>query len=345
MTMIGTILTAALAAQGTVAAPATPLFADDTPIAISIQGPLGEIARSAERSSPPRPGVLAIAGTTGTLPVRLSPRGITRRKSETCSFPPLRVEFAPSPAAGSLFAGQRRLKLVTHCQPSDGFQQQLLLEYSAYRLFNLIDPVSFRARLASIDYSEGEGRKAVRRFGFFIEDLDDIARRNGIADARVGVRINSAELDPRHAARVALFEYMIGNIDWSMHAGPPGDECCHNVRLLTAVPGRPPYIALAYDFDYSGLVDAPYAVPPEGVNVTSVRQRIYRGYCRTNNQLLAAAAEFRAKRPELEAVYSSITGMSARTRSKAVSYLAGFFKDIATDDAIRAKLFKTCLGG
>ena len=340
MIMIGTILSAALAA----AAPATPLFADDAPIAISIKGPLTEIARSAERSSMPHPGVLTITGTAGSLPVRLSPRGITRRKSETCSFPPLRVEFAQPPAAGSLFAGQRRLKLVTHCQQSESFQQYLLLEYSAYRLFNLIDPVSFRARLASIDYSEPDGRKPIRRLGFFIEDLGDIARRNGFADARVGVRIKSAELDPRYAARVALFEYMIGNIDWSMHAGPAGDECCHNIRLLTAAPGRPPYIALAYDFDYSGLVDAPYAVPPEGIKVSSVRQRIYRGYCRTNDQLLAVAADFRAKRPDFEAVYSSIPAMSARTRSKALSYLAGFFKDIASDDAIRAKLLKTCIG-
>ena len=337
--MIGTILFAALAAP----MPVTPLFASDAPIAISIQGPLGEIAKSAERSAVPRPGTLAIAGTPGALPIRLSPRGITRRKSEICSFPPLRVEFAQSPAAASLFAGQRRLKLVTHCQQSEGFQQHLLLEYSAYRLSNLIDPVSFRARLATIDYSEPGGRKPIRRFGFFIEDLEDIARRNGFADARVGVRIRAAELDPRYTVRVALFEYMIGNIDWSMHAGPPGDECCHNIRLLTASPGRPPYIALAYDFDYSGLVDAPYAVPPEGIKVSSVRQRIYRGYCRDNNLLPSVAAEFRAKRPQFEAVYNNIAGMSARTRGKALSYLAGFFKDIATDEAVRAKLFKTCI--
>ena len=342
MSMIGTILSAALAAA---AAPATPLCADDAPISINIQGPLGEIARSAERSSMPRNGVLAIAGTAGTLPIRLSPRGITRRKSETCSFPPLRVEFAAAPAAGSLFGGQRRLKLVTHCQQPESFQQYLLLEYSAYRLFNLIDPVSFRARLATINYSEPDGRKSVRRVGFFIEDLEDIARRNGFADAKVGVRINPAQLDPRYAARVALFEYMIGNIDWSMHAGPVGDECCHNIRLLTAAPARPPYIALAYDFDYSGLVNAPYAVPPEGVKVSSVRERIYRGYCRHNGQLLAVAADARARRPALEAVYSNIPAMSERTRARALSYLAGFFKDIATDDMIRAKLLKTCIGG
>lgn len=341
MSMIGPFMSAVLAS----AAPATPLFADDAPISISIQGPLSEIARTVERSTPPREGSLTVAGTAESLPIRLSPRGITRRKSETCSFPPLRVEFPRQPPAGSLFSGQRRLKLVTHCQPSESFQQFVLLEYSAYRLFNLIDPVSFRARLASIDYLEPGGRKPIRRVGFFIEDLEDIARRNGLAEAKVGVRISSAALDLRYAARVALFQYMISNIDWSMHAGPPGDECCHNVRLLTAAPGRPPYIPLAYDFDYSGLVNAPYAVPPEGIRVDNVRQRLYRGYCRHNDLTLAAAADFRAKRGEIEAVYSRIPGMSERTRNRALSYLSGFFKDIATDDMVRAKLFKTCIPG
>ena len=345
MTIIGTILATALATQagGMATAGAKPLFADDAPIAISIQGPLGAIARTAERSTESRPGILAVPGTTEALPIRLTPRGITRRLQQTCAFPPLRVEFAPNPPANSLFAGQRRLKLVTHCQQAEAFQQHLLLEYSAYRLFNVLDPVSFRARLAAIDYSEPGGRKSFRRFGYFIEDLDDVAQRNGLADAKVGVKINSAQLDSLHAARVALFEYMIGNLDWSMHAGPPGDECCHNIRLLTAKPGRPPYIALAYDFDYSGLVDAPYAVPPEGISVTSVRERNYRGYCRDNGQLLAVAAEFRAKRAELEAVYATIPGMTARTRSKAVAYLGTFFRDISSDGSIRSKLTKSCI--
>ena len=305
----------------------------------------GAKLRSAERSSTLRDGTLILSATGESLPIRLSPRGITRRRSETCSFPPLRVEFPQKPAATSLFVSQRRLKLVTHCRPAESFQQFLLLEYSAYRLFNLLSPVGFRVRLASIDYLDSNGRKPTHRLGFFIEDLDDIARRNGLADAKVGVKIPPTQLDPRYAARIALFEYMISNIDWSMHAGPVGDECCHNVRLLTAVPGRPPYIPLAYDFDYSGLVDAPYAVPPQGIRVANVRQRLYRGYCRNNGQMLIAAAEFRAKRPELEAVYSRIPEMSARTRSKALAYLSGFFNDIATDDMIRAKLFKTCIGG
>ena len=101
---------------------------------------------------------------------------------------------------------------------------------------------------------------------------------------------------------------------------------------------------VAYDFDYSGLVDAPYAIPPEQVRVRSVRQRQYMGYCRHNNALLAAAADFRAKRPALEAVYSQIPGLSEGTKRKALSYLGSFFNDIADDAAVRSNLIKDCMG-
>lgn len=242
----------------------------------------------------------------------------------------------------SPFAGQRRLKLVTHCRPAAGFQQFLLLEYSAYRLFNLIEPVSYRARLATVDYVESDGRISTTRAAFFIEDTDHAARRNGLAEARVGDRVQSAQLDPRQAARVALFEYMIGNLDWSMRAGPEGEGCCHNVRLAARQAGA--LLPMPYDFDYSGLVDAPYAVPPDQFRINSVRKRVYQGFCRHNGEALAAAAEFRARRPVIEALFGQIPGMEERTRRKARAYLGGFFDDIATDQRVRERLLKGCVG-
>ena len=329
-----------------VAAPAaaqtTPLFASDEPLRLTIAGPLNALARSAEKSEEPRDGLLKVSGSPEAYPIKLAPRGITRRKRDTCSFPPLRVQFAQKPPVSSLFAGQGRLKLVTHCRSAEGFQQHLLLEYSAYRIFNLISPASFRARLASIDYAEPDGKVTATRWGFFIEDLDDAARRNGMAQARVGDRVASAQLEARQAARVALFQYMIGNLDWSMRAGPAGEGCCHNSRLLVGKAG-PALVPVPYDFDYSGLVDAPYAVPPDGIKVDSIRERSYQGYCRLNGEGVAAAAEFRALRPSIDALFGQIPGMTERTRSKARAYLAEFYGQIATDDSLQAKVLKRCL--
>ncbi|HEY0629367.1 MAG TPA: hypothetical protein VGD23_08565 [Sphingomicrobium sp.] len=320
---------------------AKPLFASDAPIRLKLQGPIGKIVGRAARNVQPEAATLTLVDPAETHAIRLSPRGLSRRTGDICQFPPLRIEFAQPPPATSLFAGQRRLKLVTHCRPSAGFQQHLLMEYATYRMLNQLSPLSYRARLATVDYAEPSGKVSTSRWGFLIEDVGDVARRNGLTEARVGDRILSTQLEARQAARVALFQYMIGNLDWSMRAGPPGEGCCHNSRLLSGQGAA--LVPVAYDFDYSGLVDAPYAMPPEQIPVRSVRTRFYQGYCRHNPQALAAAAEFRAQRGAIEGVFGQIPGLEARTRSKALSYLNGFFAEIATDESMRAKILKNCL--
>lgn len=329
-------LASAAQAQG----PATPLFAEDSVIRLSIRGPIAAVAGSKDRSR-----VVAATLTAGaeSLPIRLSPRGITRLSKDTCQFPPLRVDFAGAPPASSPFAGQRRLKLVTHCRTSESFQQHVLLEYAVYRLYNQLTPQSFRARLAEIDYVEDNGKPVASRFGFFIEDLGDVARRNGQKEARVGQRVPVTTLAPADAARFGVFQYLIGNLDWAMQAGPEGDTCCHNSRLTSAT-GNPPYTTVPYDFDFSGLVDAPYATPPELIKVSSVRVRRYRGFCRHNGEALQAARQVYAAKAQLLATLAATPGLSSATVRKATAYLERGFADIASDQLVADKLLKTCVG-
>jgi len=333
----------ALAAPASAAAPAKRLFVDDSPIRLTIRGPIAEFARGTRGREPREASLTVAVPTSETLPVRLSPRGITRLKRDVCQFPPLRVEFPVAPPAASLFEGQRRLKLVTHCRAAPGFQQHLLLEYAAYRLYNQLTPASFRVRLASIDYVDGGGRPFASRMGFFIEEHDDLAARLGGSRAAVGDRISPSQLSRRDAARAAMFAYMIGNLDWSMRAGPPGEGCCHNFRLVApaGAPGR--LIPVPYDFDFSGLVDAPYATPPDVIPVGSVRKRHYMGYCFFNAEALAAAAEFRAQRPALLASLGATPGLDESARRKAAAYLDGFFADIATDQDVGERVLKNCI--
>lgn len=318
-----------------------PLFASDAPIQFKIQGPVDRLVNRAERSTSAEAATLNLSAPAETLPIRLSARGLSRRTGDICKFPPLRIEFAQAPPSSSLFAGQRRLKLVTHCRSSASFQQHLLLEYAAYRMFNQLTPLSYRVRLATVDYAEPGGKVSTSRWAFLIEDLDDLAKRNGLSKARVGDRVSPAQLDPGQAARVALFQYMIGNLDWSMRAGPEGEGCCHNGRLLSGKGAS--LLPVSYDFDFSGMVDAPYAVAPEQLPVKNVRTRYYRGYCRHNQQAFAAAAEFRARRAAVEAAFSEIPGMSDGTRRKALNYLGGFFADIATDESLRTRVLRNCI--
>ena len=342
--MIFRLCIAALAAFPAVAlaqAPAKPLFASDEPIQLMITGGVDLIAKGGPNSRDGQPGTVTVAGTSASLPVLLEPRGITRRQRDVCQFPPLRVTFNQPPPAGSVFAGQRRLKLVSHCRGADGFQNYVLLEYAAYRLYNILTPLSFRARLAQIEYRDTAGKPITTRYGFFIEDIDDVARRNGLQEARVGERFPVSRLSPTDAARFAIFQYMIANLDWAMQAGPPGDSCCHNSRPLTSGAGLVP---VPYDFDFSGMVNAPYATPPSSVNVSSVRQRRYRGLCRHNGEAKALYAQFRSQQAAVSQILSSVPGLDRGARDRAVGFLGGFFSDIATDESADSKLLRTCLG-
>ena len=321
-------------------APPKPLFASDQPIRVTITGPITDIARTAQSSRQARAATLSIPGSPAEAhAIELSPRGITRLKRETCQFPPLRVRFQGAPAPASLFAGQRQLKLVTHCRAAASFQQYLLLEYATYRLYNLLTPASFRARLATVDYVNVGNRPVTSRLGFFLEEIEDVAARNGMRRAATGDRVATSQLSPMDAARIALFEYMIGNQDWSSRAGPRGEGCCHNTRLIAPGPGGS-LIPVPYDFDFSGLVDPPYAVAPDGVR--SVRERNYQGYCVHSAQALAVAAEFRAKRGALLATLGQVP-LDEGVRRRAATYLDGFFADIADDGRMTAKVLRSCV--
>jgi hypothetical protein len=320
-------LLAALAGSPAAAKPPSPptsLFSSDTPIHVTLQGPMSNLAGN--RSGTPRPATMTADGVT--YPITLAARGIFRKA--TCEFPPLRVELSKPAPPGSLFEHQHRLKLTAFCKKADGFQQKILLEYAAYRLYNLMTPESFRARLANIDYLDENGQPYISRVGFFIEDVDDVAKRNGLTVAKMGSLVPLQQIEPVSGARLAVFEDMISNYDWSMRAAPNGQDCCHNTRMMTD--GRPGSLltVVPYDFDFSGLVDAPYADPPEGIPVNNVRQRTYRGYCAHMSQALAIAAQLSPRRAEFTRLFTTIPGLAPREQAKAAAFIDGFFNDVAS---------------
>lgn len=343
--MIGRILLSALllavASPSAAAVGDEPLFQSSDLLRLTINGPISTIARN--RAEEPRPATLTVAGTNQALPVTLTTRGITRKASDICQFPPLKVSFSGRPPEGSVFAGQKSLKLVTHCRGAESFQQYVLLEYAAYRMFNVLSPASFRVRLAQIDYVDG-GKTVASRYGFFIEDLGDVARRNSMQEGKLPAMIPINSLSPRHAALYAMFQHMIANHDWSMRAGPAGEDCCHNAKMLTPARGvSAGAIPIPYDFDFSGFVNAPYATPPDVLKIANVRQRQYRGYCMHNGEAYFVAAQMRTQRPQLIAAISSTPGIDPKTVQRATAFLDSFFADIASNDTVKAKVLKSCL--
>ncbi len=130
----------------------------------------------------------------------------------------------------------------------DIFEQYLLMEYLVYQMYNQISDHSFRTRLLKITYTDSAQKyEPVEKYGFLIEDEDMMAER-------LGGEINPLRLHPdatnqSETGPMAIFQYMIGNTDWSI----PNQ---HNVKMLQGASTRP--IAIPYDFDWSGFIAPGY---------------------------------------------------------------------------------------
>jgi len=320
------------------------LFQSDEMLRIRIEAPFSELARKAPNSTDPYTATLILGGETEEqLAITLSARGKSRRDRNLCTFPPLRVAFSEKPNELSLFYKQKRLKLVTHCRKSSAYQQYYLLEYTAYKLLNVMTPVSLRVRIAEIDYVEsGSGKTIATRIGFFIEDTDDAAKRNDMKEIDLP-DIDMPQLNTQAAARYALFQYMIGNLDWSMHNGPEDLDCCHNTKLVGAAKDAVnDLIPVPYDFDYSGLVNAPYAAPPAEIRIQTVRTRRYRGFCAHNAEALSEARLIMANRQAFHDVIESIPVLSDNKKRGTHKYLDKFFGAIENDETMGKRVLAAC---
>jgi hypothetical protein len=237
---------------------------------------------------------------------------------------------------GTPFEGQSSLKLGTGCEDSKEYDQITLREYLSYPMFNLVTPLAFRARLARAVYvDETSKKKRGPRYALFIEHENEVARRN---EGRIVElpRVSFKDVDDETLTRAMLFEYMIGNTDMSIWA-------LHNIRLVQK-PSRTLFV-VPYDFDLSGFVHAPYAIPDRNLGLRSVVDRRYRGPCRTTEEFDAAAAPFRAKRSELLSVVDGMRDLDSSARSDIKDYLDAFFRTIDKPESIKKNFVNGCKNG
>lgn len=303
------------------------LFDETSELKVTLSGPWRTIRRNVE-DDVLYPVKLTYTGADGqqqSVDAQVAPRGLTRRL-KVCKFPPLKIHFDKKEMKDTIFRGNKSLKMVTYCDDRDKYEQYYLKEFLIYRAYNLLTDYSFRARPMIVTYVDSEGGDdPVVRFSFMIEDIDEVAKRNDAEKLSVA-SISYRDLDPLTTSHLALFQLMIGNLDWAATGGPKDDECCHNSRLIGAGNDAVPKYGIPYDFDASGLVNAHYAAPPNSLKMRNLRQRLYRGFCVFNDQLPKSAALLNEKKPEILALFNDNPHLEDGTKKDAVRYLEGFYK-------------------
>ena len=325
----------ALLAQDT--SRAAGLFDSDAVLQVTLRVDLKALSKdrdTTEREN--RPGTLSYAGPNGARishDVQVRTRGHFRLARKNCAFPPLRVKFSKQRSEGSLFAGQGALKLVTHCRNGKEYEQYVLQEYLIYKIYNLLTPRSFRVRLARVTYIDARGRSdPLTKPAFFIEDDDRMAARNGAQIVKTrGAAME--DLDREQMGMVAVFQYLIGNTDWSVPA-------LHNIRLIRNQHGI--VFPVPYDFDWSGVISTPYATPAPQLPIKSVRDRLYRGDCRPEEQLARILRHFNARREAIYALYRRMPGLHPRHVERTHEYFDEFYKTINNPKAVRRELVESC---
>ena len=345
---LATVLLAGLLSLGVVspilaeeAGQGTPLFADSTTLAVTLIAPWQTFLRDGD-SDDRYPATLEYREADGKLrrlPVTVERRGVTRR--ELCRFPPIRIRFDRSATPGTLFEGQRSLKMVTHCSSSRRYEQYYVLEMLAYRIHDLLTERNFRTRALTITYLDEErGRADEDRFAFLIEHHRDIARRNGMERVRTG-RIRPGDYDAEEISRFMLFQYLIGNTDFSVWTETEDERCCHNVRVI-GIPDEGRLYPVPYDFDAAGLVSAPYAAPHESLPIRHVHERLYRGFCRHNAGLEAVRLEYLALEDDILALVANESRLTSRNRNRALRYLRDFFETLDDPDRFVRQVISNC---
>lgn len=314
-----------------------PLFQDPGLLEIQLRGPLGSLV---DRKKDRREYTFLLTAGDASVEVAVRSRGNSRL--DICSFPPLRLTFEDRLAEGTVFAGQRHLKLVTHCTTRSRDAGNVLDEYLAYRIFNLVSDVSYRVRLLRLKYFDTDGHldpDSVVRYGFLIESDEELAQRTGSTPARVeGIVLT--RLDPRQAALVYVFEYLIGNTDWSLVTALTEEFCCHNIDVF-AVGDRNAIVP--YDFDLAGLVDASYAKPDRSLPIRSVTTRRYRGYCIAPSELRAALQHIESLRTEIRRVAETTFSQDPKRLGKRLRFLDGFFEQARDEDRLMRSFERLCL--
>jgi hypothetical protein len=326
-------------ARGQSAGGAAALFESEAPLRMRLAGDLRALLNDRDSvEATYHPFVLTYQlgdAAPASMEVKLRTRGHWRRQKRNCDFPPLMLNVPKGKTGGTPFAGEDKLKLVTPCRPSRrDYEQYVVREYLVYQMYGVLTPLSLRARLASTTYVDTTGRAdSLTVQTFLLEDADGMAARNGSAllDVR-GARFE--DVDSLQLGLVGVFLYLIGATDWSL-AG------LHNMELLVER-DRTVYHPVAYDFDWTGIVNARYAVPDARLRLGSVRDRVYRGRCLTDEHWRAVLDTFRDRKAAIYALYQDPRGLDDRYVRETLRYLDEFYETIDDPRKRSSELVRRC---
>jgi hypothetical protein len=309
------------------------LFETDEVLNITLSGNTRDLLNDRGEKSKYYPLVLSYKNKDSSetaITIKAKTRGKFRKDRANCIYPPVLLNFQDSEKASTLFQEQNKLKLVTSCRED----KYVIREYLVYKLYNLITPKSFRVRLVHLTFHNTLKDKKTSFYGILLEEEQQMARRNGVNVLKIK-RLNGQSTEVETYLKMAVFQYMIGNTDWSV-------EYMHNIKAIAFDSLTVPSV-VPYDFDHAGIVDAPYALPPEQLHLSSTKHRRYRGYCVYEMKYFEkVVATFNYLKPAFYNVYTSCNLLDQKYIASTLKFLNAFYATINNAKILNAEFSYPC---
>jgi hypothetical protein len=267
-----------------------------------------------------------------TLKAKVRTRGHMRL--DICSFPPLKLKIDKDELAAHHLSDWNEMDIVNHCFETEGHDQLLLKEYLAYKLWELVSPYHFRTQLIRLHYLNPDNTEAHdNAYAFLVENPEELCNRLGSRRIKTKV-ISQMAIEKIPFLRACLFEFMIGNTDWYIPTR-------HNLEFV-GVEGYKLLVPIPYDFDYSGMVNAPYAVANENLHLSSVVVRFYQGWCHTTEEVNEELKVFHEQKQNILGMPYRIEGLDEKSIRQCVAYLQDFYDIIENPKKLENQIVKHC---
>jgi len=273
-------------------------------------------------------------GSMDTLKVRLHTRGKMRKR--VCLYPSLKLKFKKKGLRALGLSEENKYKLVCQCKDGQDAEQLLLKEYLAYKFYNLISDDSYQVHLFKIKYNDTASGESKSRYAFMLETEDAMAKRRGGRSLERSDFVKE-NISRKRIVQMSIFQYMIGNTDWSI-------SYFHNVKLVSSPDGKM-INPIPYDFDYSGLVNAPYAIPnPDLGDLEYVTDRWFMASGCSESEILVHLKQFREKKEAITNAWESFDLLNKRSRKHIEKFMNSFFKTIDNPNKIKRVFIRTSKG-
>ncbi len=313
-------------------------FQSDEPLEVTISAHFDELLkdREGDRQDHPARFIYQNAeGETVSLKIEMKTRGNFRRRKTQCSFPPLFVKIEDDRQDVTMFRGLKKMKLVTHCQKSQRYEDYILQEYLIYKAYNILTDKSFKVRLLKIKYFDEDDQDVImERYGFMIENPNNMAERlNGqiIKSSTAKQRM----LNDTVTNLMAVFNYFIANTDWSVSE-------MHNLKLVLTGPFAKAF-PVPYDFDWSGVINARYAVPHPRYDISSIDERLYLGICHEKELFDHTFELFNQKKDSIYQLYRDADFLDEKRVQKILEFYDDFYRIINNPEEAKKEIFDQCL--